>query len=321
MTTFEKFQPLFLLLSLVLGLVLSQFDWLSLNGQKIVVPSLSLMLTIVFLSIRLQNLGKTFSNYRFRALGLSINFLWTPLFAWLLGIIFLKGHPDLRIGFFMLLVTPCTDWYLVFTQLAGGKTSLAATLLPWHLLLQLFLLPLFLFIFLGKLVPIEWHVFVESIAFMLLIPFMISIFVRHLAVRFGHQDWLESKMIPAILPAQFIFLCLAISAIFASQGEAIIAHPEFTLLLFPPLLVFYIFNLVLSKKLSRIARLDERSSIGLIFSTIARNSPLALAIALTAFPDRPYIALVLVIGPLIEFPLMALFAKLLKVKSEKIAKA
>lgn len=38
------------------------------------------------------------------------------------------------------------------------------------------------------------------------------------------------------------------------------------------------------------------------FTSLARNSPLSLAIAIAAFPDQPLISLALVIGPLIELP-------------------
>jgi arsenite transporter len=46
-------------------------------------------------------------------------------------------------------------------------------------------------------------------------------------------------------------------------------------------------------------------------TTLARNSPLALAIALVAFPEQPLIALTLVIGPLIELPILALVSQVL----------
>ena len=50
-------------------------------------------------------------------------------------------------------------------------------------------------------------------------------------------------------------------------------------------------------------------------SIIARNSPIALAIVLTAFPDQPLIALALIIGPLIELPVLAIVAQgLLKIR-------
>lgn len=47
------------------------------------------------------------------------------------------------------------------------------------------------------------------------------------------------------------------------------------------------------------------------YTTLARNSPIALAIAIVAFPGEPLVALALVIGPLIELPALALIAQIL----------
>lgn len=46
-------------------------------------------------------------------------------------------------------------------------------------------------------------------------------------------------------------------------------------------------------------------------TTMARNSPIALAIATTAFPDQPLIAVALVVGPLLEFPVLSAASHLL----------
>ncbi|MBQ5483074.1 MAG: arsenic resistance protein, partial [Candidatus Methanomethylophilus sp.] len=53
---------------------------------------------------------------------------------------------------------------------------------------------------------------------------------------------------------------------------------------------------------------DDTTS--LIFTTMARNSPLALAICAAAFPENSVALLILVIGPLIELPTLALAANL-----------
>lgn len=44
------------------------------------------------------------------------------------------------------------------------------------------------------------------------------------------------------------------------------------------------------------------------FTSLARNSPLSLAIAIAAFPDQTLISLALVIGPLIELPILSLIS-------------
>lgn len=319
MSQLDKFQALFILLSAFLGLLLGQFSWFSNNGDKLIVPFLMLMLTVVFLNVPLKDMKQAFKNFRFSGLSLALNFIWTPVFAWLLGLFFLKDHPDLWVGFIMLLVTPCTDWYLVFTQLAGGNVPLAATLLPWHLILQLLLLPVYLLIFAGKLVPVDIHILLESIFFVLVIPLLLAWFIEKSLAKIKNEVWLKNVFLPSIMPAQLIFLCLAIAAMFSSQGRAILSNPKITLLLFPPLIIFYVSNFFLSRNICKLAKIDNESSIGFCFSTLARNSPISLAIAVTAFPERPLIALALVIGPLIELPTMAVFVNYLKEKSNSLS--
>lgn len=317
MSNLDKFQSVIILFAAALGLLLGQFDWFSIHGDKFIVPFLMLMLTIVFLNVPLKEMREAFKNFRFSSLSLGMNFIWTPLFAWMLGFLFLKDHPDLWVGFIMLLVTPCTDWYLVFTQMAGGNVTLAATLLPWHLILQLLLLPLYLFLFAGKLVPIDLSILLQSVFLVLVIPLILAILLDKIFSVIKGETWLKKVFLPRIAPLQLIFLCLAITAMFSSQGKAIIANPTSTLVLIPPLIIFYLSNLFLSMKTCKLAKIEKTDSIGFSFSTLARNSPIALAIAVTAFPERPAIALALVIGPLIELPVMALFVNFFKIRTNR----
>lgn len=61
-------------------------------------------------------------------------------------------------------------------------------------------------------------------------------------------------------------------------------------------------------------RADQTS---LSLTTLARNSPLSLAIAMTAFPGQPFIALTLVIGPLLELPILAVITQILLATSKR----
>jgi len=99
------------------------------------------MLYGLFLAIPLKGLKNAFKNIKFLSTNIIINFLWTPLLAWGLGAIFLSDHPALWLGFILLLVTPCTDWYLIFTSIAKGNMSLSTSVLPVNLILQVILLP------------------------------------------------------------------------------------------------------------------------------------------------------------------------------------
>src|SRR5699024_12348351 len=109
-------------------------------------------------------------NYKFNFVSLAINFIWTPVLAYLLGYIFLADQPVLWLGMVMLLVTPCTDWYIIFTNLAKGNTALSTTILPINFILQIILLPEYISIFFGVF---EWVSFSDIFSMILTLIFTI----------------------------------------------------------------------------------------------------------------------------------------------------
>ncbi|WP_414530183.1 arsenic resistance protein [Nodularia chucula] len=176
----EKFQSLLVIAAIFMGLGLGQISWFSDNAVYLIVPSLMVMLYGVFLNIPVNRLGNAFQNYQVTGLSLGINFLWTPVFAWGLGAIFLRDSPDLRVGLIMLMVTPCTDWYIIFTNIAKGDVALATALLPLNLLLQVILLPIYLILFAGTLVNINVVILLESVVLVLVVPLLLALISQRL---------------------------------------------------------------------------------------------------------------------------------------------
>lgn len=68
---------------------------------------------------------------------------------------------------------------------------------------------------------------------------------------------------------------------------------------------------VLAQLVSRILTFNYEDKVSLTMTTMARNSPISLAIAVAAFPEQPLIALSLIIVPLIELPVLVIAAQLL----------
>ncbi len=141
MNMLEKYQTISIFSAIVIGLLLGQFTVVEAYAGHFIVPFLFFMLYGLFLVIPLARLKHAFKNMRFLGTGAIINFIWSPILAWGLGALFLADHPTLWIGFIMLMVTPCTDWYLMFTAIAKGNTALSTTILPVNLILQMLLLP------------------------------------------------------------------------------------------------------------------------------------------------------------------------------------
>jgi len=98
-------------------------------------------------------------------------------------------------------------------------------------------------------------------------------------------------------------------AMFASQGSYLLENLEIIYILIIPILMFFVINYVIGRLVGKFLKFTYEDSVSLSMTIIARNSPVSLAIAVRAFPNQPLIALALVIGPLIELPVLAIVSK------------
>lgn len=311
MNVFERFQTLFVMAGIAVGLAASQVDGVPVLADRLILPFLMVMLFGAFASIPLASLRRVAGNRRVVGSSLAVNFCWNPLLAVGLGAIFLTDHPALWVGLLMLLVTPCTDWYLIFTDLANGDVPLATSLLPYNLVLQLLLLPVYLYVFAGALVDLRVRFLLESVVLVLVVPLALAALARYvLAERKGTQ-WLDDTFLPKLGPVQIAFLALAVAAMFASQGDLVLERPDVLALLALPVLAFYVVNFCLGLAIGRLLDFSYGEVACFNCTILSRNSPTALAIAVVAFPNEPLIALALVIGPLLELPLLSIVANLL----------
>jgi len=280
--------------------------------ERLVVPALVGLLALTFAGVN----GRSFTegirpHPKVATASLAINFAWTPAFAGLLGWLLLSGHPDLRLGLVMLLVTPCTDWYLVFTGTACGNVALAASLLPPNLVLQLLLLPVFVTVLTGAAADIPLADLAGSVAIVLGIPLVVAAAIRFLAARAGAHDRLD-RVLERAQPVGLALLATAIVAIFATHARMVTDNPDAFLRLLAPLTAFFVVTYLVATASTRALGLRYPERVTLTMTTLARNSPVALAIATAAFPDRPLVAVALVVGPLIELPVLAFTANRLQ---------
>lgn len=302
----RKLQPAFIisaaLAGMLLGMVVASDAW-----TVVMEAFLILLLYMLFVSVDLGAIRKAASDIRFTAAALSLNFVLTPVLSWALGVAFFPNSPEMALGLVMLLVTPCTDWYLVFTGMSRGNVELGLSILPLNLILQIVLLPVYLWLFVGSRVDLDVASMLADMAFVLMVPFMASLATRRLpgggrAVRVlnDHGDGIR-----------LLFLCLAVVAMFASEGETLAENLSLVLTVFEPLAVFFVALLLTSQTVGKFLGFPYGDRTALTFTAMARNSPLALAVAAAAFPDQPLVALTLVIGPLIELPVLALTSHIL----------
>lgn len=311
MSIISKLQSVFILLAAGIGILLGQSAVLSGYAGPLIEVFLLLLMFFIFLGIDIRKLSSSFANYKFSLASLLLNFVWTPLFAALLAKLFLRGAVDLQMGFLMLLVAPCTDWYLTFIGMSRGNVPLGSSVLPLNLILQVVLLPLYLLLFMGSAVSFAPLQLLSAILYVLIIPLAAANIVKWFIARARKEEKFAAFLASYNDHIQLLFLCLAVVAMFASQGRLLLENPLILLQMLLPLLLFFIINFVLALFAGKKLHLPYPDSAALLFVTSARNSPVSLAIATIAFPDRPLVALALVIGPLLELPLLAVNAGVL----------
>ncbi|WP_332631299.1 arsenic resistance protein [Halalkalibacter flavus] len=308
MNLFEKLYTLIIFLAVITGIGIGQVEFIRANAESFIVPLLVAMLYIIFLQIPIEEIKKAFKNIKFTYTSVIINFVWTPLLAWLLALVFLGDNPALYIGFIMLMVTPCTDWYLIFTGIAKGNVALSTAILPLNLILQVIMLPIYLLIFGGTTGVKELSFLMESILIVLFIPLVLAFLTK---MFLKNKQQLRDNLLSNLSVLPIIFLSLAIVAMFASQGQLLLDNLDLMWQITIPILLFFIVNFFVGQKIGQLMKFPNSDKTSLSLTTLARNSPIALAIAMTAFPDQPLISLTLVIGPLLELPILAIFTQLL----------
>lgn len=308
MNLIEKLYTFIIFLAVIIGISIGQAELIRANAESFIVPLLVAMLYITFLQIPIEDIKIAFKNIKFTYTSIIINFVWTPILAWLLAMVFLGDHPSLYIGFIMLMVTPCTDWYLIFTGIAKGNVALSTAILPLNLILQVILLPIYLLIFGGTTGVIELGFLVESILVALIIPLVLAVLTK---ILLKNKDQLRESLVSNLSVLPITFLSFAIVAMFASQGQLLLNHLDLLWKITIPILLFFMINLFVSQKAGQLMRFPNSDRASLSLTTLARNSPIALAIAMTAFPDQPLIALTLVVGPLLELPILAVITQIL----------
>ncbi|KNC20015.1 arsenite transporter [Arthrobacter sp. RIT-PI-e] len=312
MTWAERLQSVFVGVAALAGLGLGLVSPVGELGEHVVVPALLVMLTMVFVQLDASNLKAVGNAKGLVAASLVLNYAFTPVLAWALGAGLLGGQPDLRIGLLLLLVTPCTDWYLVFTAMAKGHTGIATALLPVNLVLQLLLLPVYVLLLGGTSAMVDTGTLLEAVFLMLLTPLVVAFGLRWIITRTKGDTWRQEHVSTAANRLVMPLLCLAVFAMFAWQAPVVAENGAEMLMLLPSLAVFFITLPIVATGVAKLLRLSGPLRVTLTMVTTARNSPIALGIAVAAFPDRPLIAVALVIGPLIELPILAALSQIVR---------
>lgn len=301
----EKYQVVCYVFAIAAGLLSGiNFPKVSSGFETLLWPVLGLLLYVTFTQVSLSNLSSAFTDLRFIGTALAGNFLVLPLIVWVL-INLLPGEPALKLGVALVLLVPCTDWFITFSQLGGADVQRALAFSPISLLAQLILLPFYLFLFFGSGMALSLATgeMIAVFTGIIIIPLLLAYVTERWSA--GHSESFQIREILGWFPVPL--LAFVIFLISASHSHVLLEAPAELWYAAVVFVAFLIIAALTAKTLSKLMALPVGHARVLAFSFGSRNSFVVLPIAL-ALPEYLELAVpVVVLQSLIELSGMAIY--------------
>ncbi len=254
-------------------------------------PVLGVLLYATFTQVPLTHLSDAFRDVRFTGAVLAGNFVIVPVVVAIL-LPLVPAEPAVRLGVLLVLLVPCTDWFITFTYLGGGDTRRALAVTPVNLLVQFGLLPILLWLFLGR-------TFVEILAVDRIAQVFITLIVIPLVAAYLTERAVERRPSRAAivdllgwLPVPLLGTVVFIIA--ASQMQVVADSLPVLGRVTAVFAVYLIAVAAIGVGIAWAVSLPTRAARTLVFSLGTRNSFVVLPFAL-ALPDSWSIAVVVIV--------------------------
>lgn len=255
-------------------------------------PMLAALLYTTFVQVPLLHVRDAFRDRRFVLAILLGNFVLVPLLAWF-AVQLLPDDPALRLGVLLVLLVPCTDWFITFTQLGRGDAARAIAVTPLNLLMQLLLLPVYLWLMMPA-ADFSVALQIEDV-----LPAALALIGLPLVCAALTERWMEAVPTRAVWRDRLGWwpvplLGVVIFLIAGAQVGTVLDAGPVLLTVLPIFLAFLFAAALLARGLAQWLQLPVDAGRTLAFSLGTRNSFVVLPFAL-ALPAGWEVAVVVVV--------------------------
>ena len=251
-------------------------------------------------------IGRSLRDARSTTAVVVLNFAAVPIVVFALTRI-IAGNEAVLVGVVLVLLAPCIDYVIVFSGLAGAASERLLAGAPLLMLLQIALLPLWLWLFVGAetVSIIDIAPFAEAFVLLIVIPLALAaatqLWARHR--RMGEQ--IIAAMAAAMVPVMMVTLAVVV----ASQIDSVRSRIDQLAAAAAIFVVFLIVMAFVGVGAGKAFGQDVPATRALAFSGATRNSLVVLPLALALPPALSLAAVVVVTQTLVELIGMVLYVR------------
>ncbi|MEN4912914.1 arsenic resistance protein [Erwinia amylovora] len=260
-------------------------------------PALALMLYVTFMQVPVTEPGKAITRLRFLLPLLLANFVIVPALVAVL-IPFLPENRMLLLGVLLVLLTPCIDYVVTFSQLGRSDSRLLLASTPVLLIAQVLLLPLYLHIFLGEDASglIKPKPFIEAFLWLIAAPLCLAAITQRWSRRSRLGDSVCEGLGLLPVPATAVVLFIVVAAMLPRLAGVW----PMALQAVPIYVAFAVLAPLAGWMVARMFRLEPAAGRAVAFSAATRNSLVVLPLALAVPGAIPVLPAIIITQTLVE---------------------